>query len=116
MTASYVVGIDLGTTNSVVAYAPLNSEQLQLQLLPIPQLVSAGTWESHSSLPSFLYLATPAEIAGGACRTAWGQELTYAVGQFAQRQSAEVPQRTVAGAKSWLCYSRVDRHQPILPW
>jgi molecular chaperone DnaK (HSP70) len=24
--------------------------------------------------------------------------------------------RTVAAAKSWLCHSGVDRHQPILPW
>jgi hypothetical protein len=27
-----------------------------------------------------------------------------------------VPDRTVGAAKSWLCHSRVDRHQPILPW
>ncbi|MFO0911932.1 MAG: Hsp70 family protein [Pirellulales bacterium] len=116
MTARYVVGIDLGTTNSVVAYAPLDSDQLNVSLLEIPQLVAAGTWESRSSLPSFLYLASPSEVAGGACRTPWDTDLTYAVGQFAQRQSAEVPQRTVAGAKSWLCHNRVDRHQPILPW
>jgi hypothetical protein len=38
------------------------------------------------------------------------------VGEFARRQGAEVPHRVVAAAKSWLCHSRVDRHQPILPW
>jgi molecular chaperone DnaK (HSP70) len=38
------------------------------------------------------------------------------VGELARRQSAENPQRTVVGAKSWLAHSRVDRHQPILPW
>ena len=40
----------------------------------------------------------------------------YAVGEFARRQGAEAPDRTVAAAKSWLCHSRVDRRQPILPW
>ncbi len=27
-----------------------------------------------------------------------------------------MPDRTVGAAKSWLAHSRVDRHQPILPW
>ena len=40
----------------------------------------------------------------------------YAVGELARQQAADVPTRTVAAAKSWLCYSRVDRHQPILPF
>ncbi len=33
---------------------------------------------------------------------------------LARRQAAEVPDRTVAAAKSWLAHSRVDRRQPIL--
>src|SRR5204863_4595445 len=33
-----------------------------------------------------------------------------------RRMSADAPQRSVSAAKSWLCHSRVDRHQPILPW
>src|SRR5690606_30880190 len=41
---------------------------------------------------------------------------TQVVGEMARRQAAEAPQRTVTAAKSWLCHSRVDRHQPILPW
>ena len=40
----------------------------------------------------------------------------YAVGELARKQSADVPTRTVVGAKSWLAYSKVDRRQPILPW
>src|SRR5258708_1966334 len=35
---------------------------------------------------------------------------------MAQKQAADVPTRTVVGAKSWLAYSRADRHAPILPW
>ena len=111
----YAIGIDLGTTNSVLAYAPLDAETPQLQLLPIPQLVAPGTSESRSALPSFLYLAAPHE-AGGIFDLPWAANRNFVVGELARRQAAESPDRTVAAAKSWLCHSRVDRHQPILPW
>ena len=67
MTARFVLGIDLGTTNSVVAYAPLDTEQAQVELLDIPQLTDAGTVEPLASLASFTYLASghPAGVTGG---------------------------------------------------
>jgi len=108
--------MDLGTTNSVVAYAPLDAEQLAIQLLPIPQLVDFGTLESLESLPSFLYLGRAEETAAGSLDLAWADGRTFCIGQFARRQAAEVPDRTVGAAKSWLCHSRIDRHQPVLPW
>ena len=114
--ADYIVGIDLGTTNCVLAYAPLEGDTPEVRLLDIPQLVAAGTVEVRPSLPSFLYLASPHEAAGGALDLPWASGQTFAVGEYARRQGAEVPDRTVVAAKSWLCYSRVDRHQPILPW
>jgi hypothetical protein len=46
----------------------------------------------------------------------WAPDRKFAVGELARRQAADAPQRTVGAAKSWLCYSRVDRRQPILPW
>jgi Hsp70 protein len=113
---SYVLGIDLGTTNSVLGYAALAAERPEVQLLPIPQLVAPGVVESRTTLPSFLYLAPEHEAAGGAFDLPWRKANTIVVGEMARRQSAENPQRTVAGAKSWLAHSRVDRHQPILPW
>ncbi|HTN77363.1 MAG TPA: hypothetical protein VL096_19025 [Pirellulaceae bacterium] len=116
MAAKYVLGIDLGTTNSVLAYASLDAEQPQVELLPIPQLVAPGTIESRTSLPSFAYLAHEQEAASGAFDLPWHPQASIALGEFARRQSAEVPDRTVTAAKSWLCHSRVDRHQPILPW
>ncbi len=116
MAAQHVIGIDLGTTNCVLAYAPLEGGAPQVRLLDIPQLVAPGTIEARPSLPSFLYLANPHEAAGGALDLAWATDRTFAVGEYARRQGAEVPDRTVVAAKSWLCYSRVDRHQPILPW
>ena len=117
MAAKYAIGIDLGTTNSVLAYAlRVEGAAPQVQLLSIPQLVAAATVEARSMLPSFLYLATEPESAGGAYDLPWEKGRRYAVGAMAQRQAADVPTRTVAAAKSWLAHSKVDRHQHILPW
>lgn len=114
--AKYVIGIDLGTTNSVLAYTPLDEERPRLELLAVPQLVAGGTIESRTSLSSFLYLASPHEAKGGAFDLPWQSGREFAVGELARRQAAEVPDRTVGAAKSWLAHSRVDRRQPILPW
>ena len=114
MDAQYVIGIDLGTTNSLLAYAPLSGETAAVELLEIPQLVAAGTVENRPGLPSFLYLA--ADLEGSGLDVPWTGDRDYAVGELARRQAAETPDRTVSAAKSWLAHSRVDRHQPILPW
>jgi len=106
----YVVGIDLGTTHCVLAYARLESEKPEVQLLPIPQLIAPATTENRESLPSFLYLPTEVELQG----TDYGRQPV--VGEIARKRSAEVPDRTISAAKSWLCHSKVDRRQPILPW
>jgi molecular chaperone DnaK (HSP70) len=116
MSAQYIIGIDLGTTNSVLAYAPLNVEQPQVELLSIPQLVATTTLESRTMLPSFAYLATERETNDGALDLPWAAQRDFAIGEFARQRGAEFPDRTVAAAKSWLCHSRVDRRQPILPW
>lgn len=116
MSAKFIIGIDLGTTNSALAYASLETDQPEVAILPIPQLVAPATVEARTLLPSFLYLATKQEGAGGAYNLPWVNGRDFAVGEMARHQSAELPDRTVAAAKSWLCHSRVDRHQAILPW
>ena len=116
MAAKYVLGIDLGTTNSVVAYAPLDAKSPEIELLEIPQLVAANTIEVRHSLPSFLYIAPEHEASSGALDLPWESRRRFAVGEFARRQGAEMPERTVVAAKSWLAHSRVDRRQPILPY
>ena len=100
MSAKYAIGIDLGTTNSALAYRSLNDENSTVECLPIPQLVDEATEEGRTTLPSFIYIG----------------EDHWSAGEWARRRSAEVPARTVATAKSWLCHSRVNRHDPILPW
>jgi hypothetical protein len=115
MSSQYIIGIDLGTTNNVLAYAELNADSAAIELLEIPQLVAAGTIESLKSLPSFVYLGTESESAQGAFDLPWAQGRNYVVGQWARQRSAEAPDRTVVAAKSWLCHTRVDRRQPVLP-
>jgi hypothetical protein len=115
MTTKYILGIDLGTTNSVLAYARADEEVPSIELLPIPQLVDAHTVESRGSLPSFVHVGVQGAPTDG-LDLPWSVGERFAVGEYARRQSAEAPQRTVAGAKSWLCHSRVDRRAPILPW
>jgi hypothetical protein len=114
--AKFTIGIDLGTTNSVIAYTAVGGDKAAPPaVLAVPQLTAPATVEARETLPSFLYLAPEAEAKGLALPWVKGGR-EYAVGQFAQKQSADVPTRSVAGAKSWLAYSRVDRRSPILPW
>jgi len=116
MTAKYVIGVDLGTTNSVIAHSDLEAETPVVELLEIPQLVAASTIENRKSLPSFLYLATEADQEGGKLGLPWDEGQTFATGEWARRQSADTPDRTVGGAKSWLSHHKVDRQGDILPW
>ncbi|HUY88735.1 MAG TPA: Hsp70 family protein [Pirellulales bacterium] len=116
MGVQYAVGIDLGTTNSALAYAPLDAEQPRVELLEIAQLTAPGTIEERTLLPSFLYLGTDADAKAKNFDLPWERKREFAAGEIARRQAAEAPTRTVAAAKSWLCHSRVDRRQPILPW
>ncbi|MGH7137244.1 MAG: Hsp70 family protein [Pirellulales bacterium] len=116
MTAKYAIGIDLGTTNSALAWCALDAEEAKVEVLAVPQLVAAATIEERALLPSFLYLGTDADAKAKNFDLPWEKKRDFAAGELARRQSAEVPTRTVAAAKSWLCHSRVDRHQAILPW
>ena len=38
------------------------------------------------------------------------------VGEIAYRRLKSHPERTIASSKSWFTCSKVDRHEPILPW
>ena len=118
MPSQYVIGIDLGTTNSVVAYTQtdVESNSPSIELLQLPQLVAAGTVESRESLPSFAYLATEAESNNQSLDLPWPSETKTAVGEFARTRSADAPNRSVVSAKSWLCHNKVDRRAPILPF
>src|SRR5437016_1824789 len=97
------VGIDLGTTNSALAYVEQAENELpdypEIKVLQIPQYVAAGRVEARRTLPSFLFLG----------------DQTY-VGAYAREQGALVPTKSVHSAKSWLSNPEVDRTAKILPW
>ncbi|MFQ3592908.1 MAG: Hsp70 family protein [Gemmataceae bacterium] len=114
LASRYVVGIDLGTTNSALAFAETGGSVTQL--LPIPQVVQPGQVEERLLLPSFLYLPRPGEVPTGSLRLPWAADRDYAVGEYARRQGSQVETRLVASAKSWLCHPGVDRRAAILPF
>ncbi len=114
--ARYIVGIDLGTTNSVVGYVDTATEGDPVRLFEIPQLVNPGQVESRKLLPSFLYLPAEGEFAADAVQLPWSDRTDVVVGALAQRRGAEVPTRVIASAKSWLSHAGADRTALILPW
>jgi len=118
----YIVGIDLGTTNCVVAYSDMQVERApremaKINLFRVPQLTGPGVVELRDSLPSFLYVKEGHEDASNSLELPWQEEDTVTVaGEFARERGAEVPHKLISSAKSWLCNSAVDRETPILPW
>ena len=95
------IGIDLGTTNSALAFIDSTDEAdyPTIHVLDVPQYVAQGRIEPRRTLPSFLYLGD--------------QEYT---GVYAREQGAIVPTKCVHSAKSWLSNPAVDRTAKILPW
>ncbi len=115
--SQYVVGIDLGTTNSALAYVDTAEEAWQLQVLEIPQVVAAGEVEARQTLPSFHYQPSAKELPPQALELPWQKRSPdYTVGAFARDHGTLVPGRLIVSAKSWLCHSGVDRTAPLLPW
>jgi molecular chaperone DnaK (HSP70) len=114
--ARYIVGIDLGTTNSAVAFVDSADDQRRIASFAIPQLVAEATIAERPTLPSSLYIGGAHDVSPGALALPWDSTRTYGVGEFARVQGARVPGRLVTSAKSWLCHGGVDREAPILPW
>ncbi len=106
-----VIGIDLGTTNSALAFG----EDEAVQAFAVEQVVQPGEVRAESLLPSFVYLPGPKDFAEGATALPWDEQPKYVVGTLARRRGAESMGRLVASAKSWLSYAGVDRNEAILP-
>ncbi|MEZ4527661.1 MAG: Hsp70 family protein [Desulfobacterales bacterium] len=115
----YIIGIDLGTTNSVVAYTEAKVEKGKknaIRVLEIPQLTDAGTVEKRKVLPSFILVPGKHDVPEDALSLPWKQENAMAVGEFARDRGSEIPHRLISSSKSWLCHTLTDRNKPILPW
>jgi molecular chaperone DnaK (HSP70) len=126
----YVVGIDLGTTNTVVAASllPLPGATRdasvgragEVGIFGIAQQVAAGAIEPRPLLPSVLYAPLDprerAEASPPGASSPSSRESPWIVGAYARTRGGEIPGRAVTSAKSWLAHPAVDRAAPILPW
>jgi molecular chaperone DnaK (HSP70) len=116
----YVVGIDLGTTNSALAYADTREATPEapapIRSLAIPQVVGVNDVGERPVLPSFLYLPAAKEFPAGSTELPWKSPADRVVGTLARDHGAKVPGRLISSAKSWLSHPGVDRRAPLLPW
>ncbi|MGD9138107.1 MAG: Hsp70 family protein, partial [Desulfobacterales bacterium] len=115
----YIVGIDLGTSNSVLAYTPAEVDDgatSEIHILEIPQIVGPGSVAARSMLPSFIFLPGEKNMSQDELNLPWQKDVKQVVGEFARERGGELPQRLISSAKSWLCHPMVDRNQAILPW
>ncbi|QIL84506.1 hsp70 family protein [Vibrio sp. HDW18] len=122
--ARFLVGIDLGTTNTVVAFCELNDnlQQSPIEIFPVDQLVGPGEVLRQPLLPSFRYHPAPNQFSDADLTLPWSSQPVdgdlpqVIIGQWARELGAKIEGRQVTSAKSWLSHPHVDRTQPILPW
>ena len=102
METPYIIGIDLGTTNSVVAHADglAAEEDVRIEVREIPQLVNPGEVAELPFLPSFLFIPGELDFAEGSLALPWDKRPRYVVGELARKRGAENPARLIASAKS----------------
>lgn len=113
----YVIGIDLGTTNSAMCWVDTEAGEWTIETFPVPQIVAAGEVEALETLPSFHYEALPEECGGTWLKLPWHTTAArYVVGAYARDHGRSVAGRMIESAKSWLCHPGVDRRAALLPW
>ena len=83
--SQYIVGIDLGTTHCVMAYARTNVEDggaPDIQIFRVPQVVGAGRVNAQPLLPSFLLLPAEHDVPPGSMSLPWRADMDYVVGAY----------------------------------
>lgn len=121
---AYLIGIDLGTTHTVVAYQPVAADPKQTlpQIFEIDQLLGPGEVGKRPLLPSFRYHAMAEEFAAVDMQLPWtnqpvaGDIPDVIIGEWARELGSRTEGRQVVSAKSWLSHQGVDRNADILPW
>ncbi|MBN4067146.1 Hsp70 family protein, partial [Simkania negevensis] len=118
--SKYLIGIDLGTTNSTMSYAKIGEDEAsslpEISLFPIPQMVRSGSQEERKTMPSSLYYPLKEELEAGSFAVDWASDREFCVGSAASERGGELPSRLVTSAKSWLCHSGIDRRSSLLPY
>ncbi|MGZ8225434.1 MAG: Hsp70 family protein [Methylococcaceae bacterium] len=111
----YLVGIDLGTTHTVVAYINAHNIQQEIQLFRIEQLVAPGQVAARDLLPSVRYHSAPGELSEADVSFS-PTSANVVIGEAARLLGAKSKGRFVTSAKSWLSHPSVDHSADILPW
>ncbi len=115
----FAIGIDLGTTNCVLAWADLRVQPPRCEVLAVPQVSGLDSVARSPLLPSFCYFATAAEAAAHQFNPFAGESEAhdpFVVGLFAREQMNNLPGRVIHSAKSWLAHAGIDREANILPY
>lgn len=129
--AQFFIGIDLGTTHCVLAYADKSLPPLpeNIHIFPILQLVGPGQLAKKPLLPSFRYHALEGEIAledsllPEGFTPLKGEVPHVIMGEWARTLGNQSQGRLVSSAKSWLCQDQlaqqanlpVDRAKDVMP-
>jgi molecular chaperone DnaK (HSP70) len=111
----YLIGIDLGTTHTVVAFADTQTKDQDIHVFEIEQLTAPGEVYARALLPSVRYHPAAGELS--ATDTTYSPAGEQAiVGELARVLGAKTQGRLVTSAKSWLSHPSIDHHANILPW
>ena len=114
MAAAFRIGIDLGTTHTVLAFASVGADDIQV--FKVPQSIAAGEVAPRSLLPSLRFHAAQSALAAADLSLPWPSDEAAILGAFARELGQQTPGRLVASAKSWLSHPSIDRTAALLPW
>lgn len=114
--ARYAVGLDLGTTNCVLAAIDLqqNASYPEIATQNIFQRLSENETGYELKLPSFLFYPTRAQKEHLPLFDFEVDE--WIIGEAAEVMGRRIQGRQVSSAKSWLCHHRVGGESGLLPW
>ena len=112
----FSLGIDLGTSNSAIAFSEVESDQTEI--IEFTQILGPNRIGEKPTLPSALYIPHPDEFSEGAFPLPWrtAESGDAIIGHFARDHGALVPDRLITSAKSWLSNPHIDPRQRVLPW
>jgi molecular chaperone DnaK (HSP70) len=115
MSTRFSLGIDLGTSNSAIAFEDFATEVNQI--VEITQILGPNQIGEKPTLPSALYIPHPSEFPQNGNLLPWSKDAGEPiVGHFARDHGALIPDRLITSAKSWLSNFHIDPKKPVLPW
>ncbi len=114
----YLVGIDLGTTHTVVAYTEADqaTPAADIRLFTIEQLIAPGEVAARPLLPSVRYHPVEGELSAEDLKFSSTVGEPAIMGEAARLLGSKSSGRLVTSAKSWLSHPSIDPVAQILPW